>query len=116
VLLVQGGSQIGSLTLTRFFAIHIWIVPLILLSIVGIHLYLVIIHGVTSKAEHRQPVKTAEEQKKVYKASAHSEEKGEWFHPETIVKTYRRSFGKFSGKHGGMDNESLALFRRDCNA
>ncbi|MGB3222471.1 MAG: cytochrome b N-terminal domain-containing protein [Desulforhopalus sp.] len=87
VLLIQGGSQIGSFTLTRFFSIHVWVVPLFLLSFVGIHLYLVIIHGVTSKAEHRQPVKTAKEQKKLYKASAHSEERGEWFHPETMVKT-----------------------------
>lgn len=87
VLLIQGDSQIGSLTLTRFFSLHIWIIPIILIGFVGIHLYLVVLHGVTTKAEHKEPVKTAKKQKAMYKASAHSEERGEWFHPETISKT-----------------------------
>lgn len=87
VFLIQGGPQIGSLTLTRFFSVHVWIVPLLLLGLVGLHLYLVVLHGVTSKAEQKQPVRTAEEHKKVYKEASLSRERGEWFHPETMLKT-----------------------------
>ncbi|MDW7772632.1 MAG: cytochrome b N-terminal domain-containing protein [Desulfobulbaceae bacterium] len=87
VLLVQGGTQLGSLTLTRFFSVHVWVVPLLLLGLVGIHLYLIILHGVTSKAERRQPVATAEEHKKIYTEASLSEEDGEWFHPHTTFMT-----------------------------
>lgn len=87
VVLVQGGTQLGSMTLTRFFSIHVWVFPLLLFGLVGYHLYLVVIHGVTSHAERREPVETAEEQKKIYIAAAESEEHGEWFHPETVLLT-----------------------------
>jgi ubiquinol-cytochrome c reductase cytochrome b subunit len=96
VLLVQGGPQIGSLTLTRFFSVHIWIVPLFLIGLVGFHLYLVVIHGVTSRAEQKHPVRTAKEQKKVYKEASLSEERGEWFHPRTVLKTGTMAFVIFS--------------------
>ncbi len=35
---LRGGEDIGQITLTRFFAIHVMILPLILASIVGLHL------------------------------------------------------------------------------
>jgi ubiquinol-cytochrome c reductase cytochrome b subunit len=95
VLLVQGGPQLGSLTLTRFFSVHVWIVPLLLLSMVGFHLYLVVVHGVTSKAERRQPVETAKEQKEIYKEASESEEEGEWFHPNTVLLTGTMAFVVF---------------------
>lgn len=95
VLLVQGGAQIGSMTLTRFFSVHVLIIPLLLLSLVGFHLYLVIIHGVTAKAEWRQHVESAEEQKKVYKEAAKSEERGQWFHPHTVLLTGIVAFAVF---------------------
>ncbi len=95
VLLMQGGGRIGSMTLTRFFSIHVWIVPLLLIGLVGIHLYLVVLHGVTSRAEQRKPVRTAEEQKRLYKEAALSE-RGEWFHPETMLKTGGMAFLVFS--------------------
>ena len=87
VLLVQGGPQFGSLTLTRFFSVHVWIVPLLLLGMVGVHLYLVVLHGVTSRAEREKPVATAREHKELYKEASLSREQGEWFHPHTMFKT-----------------------------
>ncbi len=38
---LRGGSNVTGATLTRFFAFHIWILPLTLAGIVGIHLLLV---------------------------------------------------------------------------
>ncbi len=42
---LRGGSEIGALTLLRFFAAHIWMLPALLLVLIGIHIYLVIRHG-----------------------------------------------------------------------
>lgn len=46
-----GGNQVSPLTLTRFYSIHIWVVPIMLVAFVAYHLYLVIIHGVTHRGE-----------------------------------------------------------------
>ena len=46
--LVQGGNEYGNLTITRFFAIHVFILPgLMMLLTIG-HIYLFRRHGVTS--------------------------------------------------------------------
>lgn len=39
--LLRGGSEVGALTLTRFYAIHIMVLPVALLGLTGLHLYLV---------------------------------------------------------------------------
>ncbi|MFO7654200.1 MAG: cytochrome b N-terminal domain-containing protein [Candidatus Krumholzibacteriia bacterium] len=92
VLLIQGAPQIGALTLVRIFAVHIWIVPLLLVGLTVWHLYLIVLHGVSFRGEQKQPVETAEEQKEVYEEAAESEERGEWFHPETVHLTGRIAF------------------------
>lgn len=89
VLFVQGGAEIGSQTLSRIYAVHVVIVPLLLLGFAGFHLYLVIVKGVTAPAERRQPVRSVEEQEAIYKAEAESEERGEQFYPDTAVKSGR---------------------------
>lgn len=45
--LLQGGPDMGNLTLTRFFTIHTFILPGILILLVIVHLYLFRLHGVT---------------------------------------------------------------------
>lgn len=42
-----GGPQIGGGTLTRFYATHVFMIPAIIFGLLGIHLYLVIRHGVS---------------------------------------------------------------------
>jgi ubiquinol-cytochrome c reductase cytochrome b subunit len=84
VLFVQGGPEIGTNTLTRFFALHVIFIPLLLFGLLAYHLYLVILHGVTSISEREVPIESAEHQKHLYKKDAHSE-KGEWFHPATMA-------------------------------
>src|SRR5438552_4522454 len=44
---LQGGPEIGNLTLTRFFAIHGFVLPGLLIGFVVVHLYLFRQHGVT---------------------------------------------------------------------
>ncbi len=49
--LVQGGSEYGNLTLTRFYALHVFVLPLALAGLLGLHLYLFRRHGVTPPAK-----------------------------------------------------------------
>jgi quinol-cytochrome oxidoreductase complex cytochrome b subunit len=42
---LRGGPELSALTLSRFFAAHIWMIPALLGGAIGIHLYLIIKHG-----------------------------------------------------------------------
>ncbi|MGA2489185.1 MAG: cytochrome b N-terminal domain-containing protein [Anaerolineales bacterium] len=42
---LRGGSDLSALTLSRFFAAHIWMLPAVLVSLMGAHLFLIIKHG-----------------------------------------------------------------------
>ncbi len=41
MVLIRGGEEVGALTLTRFYALHIMVLPAILIIFIGLHLYLV---------------------------------------------------------------------------
>lgn len=47
---LQGGAQYGNLTITRFYALHVFVLPLTLAALLGAHLYLFRRHGVTPPA------------------------------------------------------------------
>jgi ubiquinol-cytochrome c reductase cytochrome b subunit len=42
---LRGGPDLSALTLQRFFAAHIWVLPAALVALIGVHLYLIIKHG-----------------------------------------------------------------------
>jgi quinol-cytochrome oxidoreductase complex cytochrome b subunit len=42
---LRGGSNLSALTLQRFFSGHIWILPVVLMALMGVHLFLIIRHG-----------------------------------------------------------------------
>jgi quinol-cytochrome oxidoreductase complex cytochrome b subunit len=42
---LRGGPDLSALTLSRFFAAHIWMIPAVLVGLIGVHLYLIIRHG-----------------------------------------------------------------------
>jgi len=46
--IMLGGEEISGLTLTRFYGAHVWILPGLLLGLVGIHMYLVIRNGISA--------------------------------------------------------------------
>jgi quinol-cytochrome oxidoreductase complex cytochrome b subunit len=42
---LRGGADLSALTLQRFFMAHIWMLPALLIVLIGVHLYLIIKHG-----------------------------------------------------------------------
>jgi len=46
--IMRGGAELSAVTLARFFGAHIWVLPSVLLLLIGIHLYLVIKNGISS--------------------------------------------------------------------
>jgi ubiquinol-cytochrome c reductase cytochrome b subunit len=53
---VLAGNEVGGSTLSRFFAIHVLILPAMIFITVGVHVYLVLHHGVSEPPEPGRPV------------------------------------------------------------
>jgi quinol-cytochrome oxidoreductase complex cytochrome b subunit len=45
---LRGGSELSALTLQRFFAAHIWMLPVALAGLIAFHLFQIIRHGESS--------------------------------------------------------------------
>ena len=45
--ILQGGSEMGTITLSRFFSLHVIVLPLLLVLLVGAHLFYIRLHGST---------------------------------------------------------------------
>jgi len=59
--LLLGGETVSGLTLTRFYAIHTLILPALTAMCIGIHIYLVRIHGISEHdSEHPENINTDE--------------------------------------------------------
>jgi ubiquinol-cytochrome c reductase cytochrome b subunit len=70
---ILGGTTIGAPTLSRFFAIHVFFIPAMLIAFIGIHLWLVLRHGISEPPEPGRSVEP---------------------------KTYRQWYHQFLEKHG----------------
>lgn len=57
--LVVAGQTVGGATLTRFYATHVFLLPALMFLLIGIHLYLVIVEGVSEPPEPGVPVDPA---------------------------------------------------------
>ncbi len=42
---LRGGTDLSALTLSRFFSAHIWMLPAVLVGLIGVHIFLIIKHG-----------------------------------------------------------------------
>ncbi|MCP3974083.1 MAG: cytochrome B6 [bacterium] len=54
---LQGGEEISGLTLSRFYAAHVWLLPLLLFGLVWMHLRLVTRHGISSAPDEEPRVR-----------------------------------------------------------
>ncbi len=49
--IMRGGQELTAVTLARFFGVHVWVLPVILLGLLGIHLYLIVRLGISDVPE-----------------------------------------------------------------
>jgi len=86
VLFAQGGPDIGPSTLTRLYAVHVLIIPLLMFVLVAYHVYLVVVRGTITQGERSVPIHSVEQQRSIYYAEADSSDRGETFFPFTMLK------------------------------
>lgn len=48
IRIMRGGTDLSAVTLARFFSVHIWFLPAIIVLLISIHIYLVIRLGISS--------------------------------------------------------------------
>ncbi|MGW8250574.1 MAG: cytochrome b [Anaerolineales bacterium] len=46
--IVRGGDELSAVTLARFFGVHVWVLPTLLLLLIAFHMYLVIRIGISA--------------------------------------------------------------------
>lgn len=54
--LLMGGQTVGGATLSRFFAYHVFFIPALIFAMIGLHLVLVLQHGISEKPSASRPV------------------------------------------------------------
>lgn len=45
---MRGGDELSAITLVRFFGVHVWVLPVTLILLIGIHMFLVIRNGISA--------------------------------------------------------------------
>jgi len=91
VKLLRGGSQLGAATLSRFFALHVLLMPLLLTVVVFLHLAIVVRQGIAARTgamEGGAPPRTSDPEYPAYYKQAYAKSKGAGvrFYPDLTAK------------------------------
>ncbi len=52
--IMRGGEDLSAVTLARFFGVHVWVLPLLLMTLIFIHMYLVIRNGISAVPKRKE--------------------------------------------------------------
>jgi quinol-cytochrome oxidoreductase complex cytochrome b subunit len=52
--IMRGGEDLSAITLVRFFGTHVWVLPVLLISLIALHLYLVIRIGISAVPRRKE--------------------------------------------------------------
>ena len=52
--IMRGGEDLSAVTLVRFFGTHVWVLPVLLISLIALHLYLVIRIGISAVPRRKE--------------------------------------------------------------
>jgi quinol-cytochrome oxidoreductase complex cytochrome b subunit len=52
--ILRGGNDLSAVTLARFFSVHIWFLPVIMVALVSVHMYLVVKLGISSMPKEEE--------------------------------------------------------------
>jgi quinol-cytochrome oxidoreductase complex cytochrome b subunit len=77
LVLLRGGETVSETTLTRFFAVHVIVLPWVFAALVGVHLFLIRYRGISPLDRTDMPEKTPEELSKAG---------GKAFYPRHVLK------------------------------
>ncbi len=73
-----GGDVVGPATISRFFALHVWLLPAALAPLIGVHLYLLRRHGVFgSEFEYTERLAKLHEQQRLEEYARHETDEDE---------------------------------------
>ena len=79
VRLLRGGAELGAATLSRFYAIHVLLMPLVFAITVFIHIVIIIRQGIAARAEALElgaPARTDDPEYPAYYEAAYKKSKG----------------------------------------
>jgi ubiquinol-cytochrome c reductase cytochrome b subunit len=79
VKLLRGGSQLGAATLSRFFSLHVLLLPLLLVSVVFLHLAIIVRQGIAPRSpalDAGAPNRTDDPQYPAFYEAAYARSKG----------------------------------------
>ena len=51
---MRGGDELTAVTLARFFGVHVWVLPVLLISLIAVHMYLVIRLGISAPPKREE--------------------------------------------------------------
>jgi quinol-cytochrome oxidoreductase complex cytochrome b subunit len=54
VRVLRGGSDLSAVTLARFFSVHIWFLPVVIIGLISVHMYLVVRLGISAVPKEGQ--------------------------------------------------------------